>query len=429
MAIMRKAEQPVNGTGGEEARPLRIGIVTDGLKETGHGDADAPVRIANGGVGVYIHELVRALLRVDDRNEYTLLRCGGGRLPLYRDPRLAAEISPWSGTRHFTRWLDGPYAGPARRLGLDVVHHPNQFGGLCLPRSVRQVATLHDLSPLQQPAWHRAPTVLRYRLLARRALARADAIVVDAAPTRDELVARGLAARSRISVVPLGVAPRFRPGLANTSHAAAGGVARRDLPTPYVLSVGVLEPRKNLALLFEALLHLHARGTRIGLVIAGRPGWRWHDPRTDARFASLLPWTRVLSDVPDDELPALYAGAAVVACPSLSEGFGLPVLEALACGVPVVASTRVPAADLLPELLLRAPPEGPGAEAAWAEALQHALHDADLRRRVAQRASGIATDFSWDRTALATLEVYRRVAAGAPAAVERGSPQPALAQR
>ena len=418
MVIIRKDEGPINGTG-EETRPLRIGIVTDGLKEADDGGGGA--RIANGGVGVYIAELVAALLRVDDRNEYTLLRCGGGRLPLYRDPRLRAEIVPATPARRLSRWLDLPYAPLVRRLGLDLVHHPNQFGGLCLPRSVRQVATVHDLGPLQHPEWHPAPRVLRHRLLLRRALGRAAAVVVDAAATRDELVQAGLVERSRLTVVPLGVAPRFSPDDGRSGGRAA---SRPDLPQPYVLAVGVLEPRKNLSTLFEAALRLHERGTRVGLVIAGRPGWRWRDPRDEPRFASLLPFTRVLCDVPDDELVALYRGAAAVACPSFMEGFGLSVLEGLACGTPVVASTRVPAAELLPDLALRVAPEAP---AELADALHRALHDQALRLRVRQRAAQVARDFSWDRTAKATLEVYRRVAAGAPAPVGRAATRAALA--
>ena len=133
----------------------------------------------------------------------------------------------------------------------------------------------------------------------------------------------------------------------------------------------------------------------------------------------------MLRDVPDDELPALYAGAAVVAIPSWSEGFGLPVLEALACGVPVVASTAVPAADLVPDLVLRAEPDAPGA---LSDALQRALDDDALRRRVAERAPQIVRDWSWDRTALATLEAYRRSAAGVRAFVPAESRQPALVQ-
>jgi glycosyltransferase involved in cell wall biosynthesis len=399
---------------GGNGRRLRIGIVTDGLKETGDG------RIANGGVGVYISELVSALLRVDGRNEYTLLRCGGGRLPLYRDPRLRTAIAPWTPVRRWTRWLDLPYTRLVGRLGLDVVHHPNQFGGLGLP-GVRQVATLHDLGPVQHPEWHRPATVLRYRLLHRRALARANAVIVDAAATRDELVGAGLVEGSRITVVPLGVAARFRP--TEGRRTAAPG-----LPHPYVLCPGVLEPRKNLIALFEALRLLRERGTRVGLVVAGHDGWRWRDPRRDPRFAGLLDGIVVRRDVPDSELPALYAGAAAVAYPSLWEGFGLPVLEALACGVPVVASTRVPAASLFPDLVLRAEPDAPGQ---LADALQRALQDAPLRRRVLERAPQVAREYSWDRTALETLAVYRRVAAGAPAPIDQAAElgEPALARR
>ena len=134
---------------------------------------------------------------------------------------------------------------------------------------------------------------------------------------------------------------------------------------------------------------------------------------------------RALGHVDDALLPGLYAGAAAFVLPSLYEGFGLTALEALACGVPVVASDRVPAADLVPDLALRVPPDAPGE---LADALHRALHDDELRRRVAERAPHVARDFSWDRTALATLEVYRRVAAGSPAAAGAATARAALAQ-
>jgi hypothetical protein len=179
-----------------------------------------------------------------------------------------------------------------------------------------------------------------------------------------------------------------------------------------VLSVGTLEPRKNLETLFEAVRRLHERGTRVGLVIAGRPGWRWRDPRREERFASLAPFTHVLRDVPDDELPGLYAGAAAVACPSWTEGFGLAGARGAgpaACGRGLgPRPRRRPACPTSRCACRRTRPTS------WPTPCHRALHDDALRRRVAERAPQVAQDYSWDRTARATLEVYRRVAAGSP---------------
>ena len=388
-------------------RRLRIALVTDGLEER---DVDGRPEIRNGGVGVYIYNLVKHLLDLADGHEISLLRFGAGRLDVYRDPRVTAVAIPRHGLDRYTRWLDLPHASLARRHGYDLIHYPNQFGGALLPRRVRRVVTLHDLTPLLYPRYHPWQTVLGYRLLLRPALRRADRVLVDSAATRAEVVDAGLAPADRVTAIALGVGDGFRPGVRSDDFAR-----RYDLPERFVLTVGVFEPRKNHALLVDALAALHARGEPVGLVIAGREGWGWQNPLDDPSRAHLRPWVRVLRNVPDADLPELYGRAAAFAYASLHEGFGLPLLEAMACGTPVVTSRSSSLPEVAGDAALLADPHD---AASFADALRTILRDPALAARLVAAGAERARALSWRRTAERTLEVYESVCRG-----EAGSPE------
>ena len=230
--------------------------------------------------------------------------------------------------------FDVPYIGLVRKLKLDLMHYPNQFGGAFLPRGVKRVATLHDLTPLLFPHLHPRCRVLGYRLLARYSLHRCERVIVYSANTRRDLLDRRMAVPGAIVNIPLGVNPAFKRGLFTDQFAR-----RYQLDRPFILTVGVLEPRKNHVLLLEVLRRLHANGEQVDLVIIGRRGWNWENPLDRPEFKPLKPWVRIIADVADADLAEFYNRAAVFAYPSLYEGFGLPVLEAMACGAPVVSSS------------------------------------------------------------------------------------------
>lgn len=381
------------------SRPLRVGIVALGLEEE---EVDGEVCIANGGVGVYIYELVSHLRALDDGNQYVLIRVGRGRLDIFRNGHEPPVFLPPSAARKLLAYLDVPYSRIAAERRLDLLHYPNQFGGAFLPRHIRRVVTLHDLTPLLYAAWHPWRRVIGYRLLLRPSLRAADHVIVDASSTAAELVERRFAAEDKVSVVPLGVHERFRPGV------CGGDFARRyDVPERFVLTVGVLEPRKNHALLLRALARLRAQGEPVGLAIVGRHGWRWRDPLADPAVAHLRPWIRIYERVSDRDLIEFYNRAAVLAYPSLHEGFGLPVLEAMACGTPVVASRTSSLPDVAGGAALLADPTDDGD---FAAKLLAVLRDPELHRRLGAAGRERARAFSWRRTAERTAAVYRRVA-------------------
>jgi len=379
-------------------RTLRIGIVTDGLEERIVG---GEIRIANGGVGVYIYQLVKHLLETEYPAEFVLMRYGDGHLDIYHHPRVRVVLFPRRRGGLLRRALDLDYRRVALDLALDVIHYPNQFGGAFLPRSIQRVVTLHDLTPLLLYSMHPRTRVLVYRLTARLALRRADRIMVVSDHTgRDVKNFVPDCAKVVVRVYP-GVRDKFKPSKMDQAFLARNGLDRR-----YILTVGVLEPRKNHVLLLTALSQLVARGHDLDLIIIGRKGWHWADPRTHSEFQLIKDRVRILEDVAEHELLEYYRHAAVFTYPSWYEGFGLPVLEAMACGAPVVCSSTSSIPEVGGNAALYADPRDP---ASFATQIAKLLADEELRSQMIARGLERARQLSWRQTALETMQVYRSV--------------------
>lgn len=356
-------------------------------------DASAAAKAARTGVGHYVARLAPALLAVDPALDLTLgVRFG-------RVKRGAHVLRPPAGTegRARVRWFPSCWPGAGTR-GAEVVHGPDarvvKGGG-------RQVVTVHDLFSLKSTQWSddafRAKKHARYAEIA----ARADAVCTPSHATARDVETLLKVPRAKLFVTPLGADPSFRP---LSAADVAPVLARHRVTAPYVLFVGLAQPRKNLEAVTTVFGRIAARDDRVQLVLAGPDGY------PEGRFPALLKETgaadrvRHLGYVPVDDLPALYGGAAVLLFPSHDEGFGLPALEAMACGCPVVAST----AGALPEVL----GDGglcfrPDALDDLEEATSRLLDDPEARAAEATRGLARAAAFSWEATARATLEAYR----------------------
>lgn len=375
---------------------MRIGIETDGLRELW--DEAGSARIGNGGVGVYIYNLIKNLRKLGG-HQYFLIRHGQGRLDIFEGVK--SYVGPTGKFDAIERGLDLLPRRAAKALSLDLVHYPNQFGGAWLSPQIKRVVTLHDLTPILYPKFHPPRSVIGYKLLMKRSLRRADHVIVDSAATAKELDATRLVDAAKLTQIPLGVNREFRPGIRSLAFEK-----RFSLPAKYILSVGVLEPRKNHNLLYEVIDRLRRAGEEIALVIAGREGWKWSDPLAQRRLADLRPLVRIVRDVPDAEMPELYGRASVFAYPSFHEGFGLPALEAMACGVPIVVSDRSSLPEVAGEAGLLADPDDAGSFTAQ---IQRVLRQPELRRTMIARGLSIAREFSWERTARETRAVYDHV--------------------
>jgi alpha-1,3-rhamnosyl/mannosyltransferase len=291
-----------------------------------------------------------------------------------------------------------------RRAGVNVFHAPAYTAPLWGAHPL--VVTIHDVSYARHPEWYpyRLDPVRRW--FYRRSALAADLVITDSEFSRREIGAAYGLAPERIRVIPLGVGPPFEPNRSEPAPQA------RECPLT-ILHVGDLHVRRNISVLVEALALLHERDDSLRaatLTLAGRD--RGAGPDIRARAARLGVADSVsFASAPDDQsVVSLMRSADVFAYPSLYEGFGLPVLEAMACGTPVIASTAASIPEVVGDAaLLVAPQDVRG----WYDALVAVLTSS--QRAAALRQSGLAraVTFTWRRTALETREVYRELAQSA----------------
>lgn len=297
------------------------------------------------------------------------------------------------------------FGGPSMDRALGDVHlfHATEH---LLPKlsRARSVFTLHDTAYLLFPEYHLPRNRIYLRAMMPRFLERADRIIAVSENTRHDALRLYRLDPGKIEVIPEGVDARFRPDVDDTIISV---VRRRyGLPERFILCISTIEPRKNLTTLLEAYAALRHDHPDVRLVIVGGKGWLFE------RFFERLRSLRLEGDVvltgyvPDEDVPALLNAAEVFAFPSEFEGFGLPPLEAMACGVPVVCSNAASLPEVVGEAGVLLPPRD---VAAWVEALGRLLDDAQLREDLRARGLERASRFTWDAAARRTLDVYRSV--------------------
>lgn len=341
------------------------------------------------GVGVYTTQILHAM--AVDRPDCRLDVFGppGGFVHV---PEATYHLLPR--TRFFGRHLRWP--AQIRRMRPDVYFGP--AGALPLGRvGAPSAITVHDLAIYRNPRWFPPRQPLSTRLVVPRSILRANVLIAVSESTAEDLVELFNLPRGRIDVVPHGVSPRFRP---MGAEELAEARRRLGLPERFILFVGTVEPRKNLETLLDAWVLMRDRPD---LVVVGSWGWRYEAIRD--KMARLGPRLHHLDSVDPDELPAIYNLARVLAHPAWYEGFGLPPLEAMACGTPAVVS----AASSLPEVVQDAGITVPPGDAeAWRKALERVVGDTELAADLRHRGILRAAQFSWPRAAAQTWRAIDR---------------------
>lgn len=368
----------------------------------------------NGGISRYIRHLLNALARQPGQHEYTVFVNGQETVKRLRQEQEQAaqmEYIPinWPENRPASRvvWEQRHLPALLRERRIEVFHSPANVLPEMLPRECASVVTLHDLAFLLYPEVLTRAKRVYHRIFTTRSLRRASMIIAVSNSTKKDAVKQVGIAPGRIQTVYTCIDERFSNVITNEEKQTF--YREHGLDGGYLLYLGTLEPRKNIPTLLEAyreLRDVYSRKEKLALV--GGKGWLYDEIFAKAQSLGLASEVLFPGYVSNEEQLLWYHGASAFAYPSLYEGFGLPVAESLACGVPVVTSNMSSLPEAGNDLALIVDPLDSHALAA---ALQRALTDTNLRQRCAELAPTVSQRFSAQAMARQTIAVYEQAAA------------------
>jgi len=362
------------------------------------------------GVGTYLRNLLFQLAEIDRTNEYFLFssswkdRFPAEKVPpferlKFRDFRLPVRVlnSLWQKRRRPT--LDFFF-----RTGLDLTHSATP---LILPTRGKKVITVHDIFFMDFPDQAGEEAGKVFFRLAAASFRDADGIVTSSMVTSVELVSRFALDEKKVRIIPPGLDSRFLQEVPAAELEATR--ERYSLPPSFLLFVGAQVPRKNLVRFVEALKIVHLHGLQIPLVLVGPEGEESEAIREKAEKLGIGPWVMTTGYLQERDIRNAYRLATAFVLPSLCEGFGMPLVEAMASGLPVVASQISAIPEVCRDAAVYFQPENPES---MAEKVVSILEDEDLRKRLIARGKERAREFSWKKAAAETLAFYESVMQG-----------------
>ncbi|MBI5698770.1 glycosyltransferase family 4 protein [Candidatus Saganbacteria bacterium] len=288
---------------------------------------------------------------------------------------------------------------------LDVVHFPDHILPL-IPIRTPKIITVHDLAFVRHPEYYNPGKRWYKQLLAPYSLKRADKIIVVSEFTKRELTQIYQTPEDKITVVPNGIASKFRrKDLDSDSRKRILKRLGFDYDR-FILFAATLEPRKNLLSLLDSFEEIARQRSDVGLVICGKKGWLYEESLIRVEVLAKRFKIRYLGYVSDDDLVELYNLAEIFVYPSFYEGFGFPPLEAMACGLPVVTSNVSSLPEIVGDAALTVDPRDPGQ---IARAILGVLDNKDIAREMVRKGKERAKMFTWQKTAAKTYEVYEDV--------------------
>ena len=361
------------------------------------------------GIGNYAFHLASELLWMDAEHEWVLFVPGN--IGDQRDWEDRAKVVKLP-AKHLPIWsAHVRYARIMKEQKLDVLH--GVANTLPLFYSGKSVITIHDLAIYKHPEWFERGQWFAKKIVAPRSIKKANKIIVPSVTTKKALIELFHVPEEKIAVIVHGVEERFFKSPPFSSRLYHG----QENNTKYILAVGTIEPRKNHVALLDAYAKLPENiRNQYELVIAGARGWgtREFDLKLDSLKSEITAHIKIMNYASDEHLPALYKHASLFVYPSLYEGFGLPVLEAMAAGIPVVTSKGSAMAETVSSLSsLGGEPKNyvsfvdPASVEEIREAMVKALSNSHIAKIMGEQGAEFARHFTWRETAQNTLKVYR----------------------
>ncbi len=363
------------------------------------------IHYSQAGIAQYTTHLVKSLAKIDSTNQYYLLQSRKETKPIV-EARNFIRRGVWTPSHHsFEHYILGLEVA---NMGLDVLHSPDFIPPKRNPLArFKTVITVHDLAFLIYPHFL-TKKAARYYGQIDRAVRRADHIIAVSKSTKED-IGRFLGVRdSKVTVIYEAANPVYKPMPKEEAWKKAHKLYP-NLSRDFLLFVGTLEPRKNIPTLLEAYKILQDRYklNEIKLVLAGSPGWLFDEIFQKVQDLNLEKDVLFLGRVPTSALVALYNAALALVHPAHYEGFGLPTLEAMACGTPVVTTNVSSLPEVVGDAAILVSPDD--AEE-MAVAMWRVISDEGLRDTLSKKGLNRAKAFSWEKAAKETLEVYRKVA-------------------
>ncbi len=365
-----------------------------------------PAYEQSGGIGRYVRDLVAALGRIDEQTDYRLFVAGTRGHDLSYIP---GNNFVWRTTRLSPKWLAHLWYKlklpvPAQVFFGDVeLYHATDFVLPPLRSYTRSLLTVHDLSFVRVPETTSPPLKRYLDVVVPASVKRADHILADSRATKEDLITLYNTPPEKITVLLSGVDARFKPSTISFAQISQ----KYNLPKkPYILSIGTIQPRKNYTRLIQAVHQLRQSGLDVILVIAGGRGWLESSIYTTVTQLNMQDHVHFIGFADDQDLPALYTHAACFAFPSLYEGFGLPVLESMACGTPVLTSNISSLPEVAGDVGLMVDPYDVNA---IADGLRELITDDASRQKRIEAGFAHIQNFTWEKSARQLRNIYQQM--------------------
>lgn len=357
------------------------------------------------GVGRYLSNLLHQICKLDTQNTYRLYTDRSLNVPIITHPHFSQKSLTLPFAQNYFTWNHFRLPPELLRHPVDLFHFP--FYTMPLIRNYKSIVTIHDITYEVHPEWYSWKGLIAMRYFSRYAAKHADKILTVSYATKYDLLKYYQIPESRITVIYHGVENRFR--LMTDQTAIEAMKASYDITAPQViLYVGSIHTRRNIEQLLRAYSLVHKTDPDVQLLIVGKREYPYLDLTTLMNELALQKNVMIAGYVNESDLPVLYNLADLFIYPSSYEGFGLPPLEAMACGTPVITSNNSSLPEVVGDAAILIDPHN---IQEMTEAMSLALHDSGLRRDMVTKGFAQAAKFSWTQTARETLAAYHCVGA------------------